>query len=187
MIAFQPLTPSTWNDFELLFGKHGASYGCWCMFWLLKNSDFRHNQGDGNHDAMQNLVFRGEQSPGILAYVDQHPAGWVALAPRENYLRLANSRILSPLDDQPVWSIVCFFVARKFRRQGLNLQLIQEAICFAKDHGARIIEAYPVDNAGEKKVDSFVYTGLHSSFLKSGFVEVGRRSPTRPIMRYDIQ
>ncbi len=176
--------PSTWEDFELLFGNRGACCGCWCMYWLLKNSDFRESQGEDNHKAMHKLVFSHGLPPGILAYVDHQPAGWIAFGPREGYIRLATSRILSTVDTQPVWSIVCFFIARKFRRQGINLQLINESIRFAGDHGARIIEAYPVDNAGEKKVDTFIYTGLQSSFLKSGFVEVARRSPTRPIMRY---
>jgi GNAT superfamily N-acetyltransferase len=184
--TFEPLTPDRWHDFETLFGPHGATGGCWCMFWLVSRQEFERQAGKQNKDAMQALVFSGRQ-PGILAYSGETPAGWCALAPRPVYKRLEHSRILRPVDDQPVWSIVCFFVARSFRGQGLTVALLKAAVQYAATQGARLLEGYPVEPEKGKAPDPFVYTGVASAFRQAGFVEVARRSDTRPIMRYYIE
>ncbi|MEW6156586.1 MAG: GNAT family N-acetyltransferase [Verrucomicrobiota bacterium] len=176
-----PLTAERWEDFEALFGDRGACGGCWCMWWRLTHAQFVHQKGAGNKQAMQQLLASGA-SPGILAYLDGEVAGWCALAPRTAYARLANSRVLKPVDDQPVWSITCFFVARQFRRRGVSLALVNGAIAFARQQGARILEGYPIE-IGKDQPDPFVYTGLASTFRNAGFNEVARRSPTRPLMR----
>jgi GNAT superfamily N-acetyltransferase len=94
------------------------------------------------------------------------------------------SRILKPVDDRPVWSVVCFFVAKPYRRRGLSTQLLDEAAKYARKRGARIVEGYPVEPKTEtRSPDVFVWPGLASAFRKAGFEEVARRSPTRPIMR----
>jgi len=119
-----------------------------------------------------------------LARVCGRPVAWCAIAPREAYCVLEHSRILKRVDDRPVWSVVCFFVAKHFRRRGLTTKLLDAAAAYAGKHGARIIEGYPVDpKPGTRSVDVFVWTGLASAFRKAGFEEVQRRSPTRPIMR----
>jgi GNAT superfamily N-acetyltransferase len=121
----------------------------------------------------------------LLAYANGQPVGWCALAPRSSYPRLEGSRTLKPVDTQPVWSITCFFVARRWRRQGITKALLQAAVAFAREHGAQWIEGYPVEPE-KPQADVFVFTGLASAFRKAGFAEVARRSPTRPIMRYQI-
>jgi GNAT superfamily N-acetyltransferase len=105
---------------------------------------------------------------------------------REEFPTLGRSRILKPVDDQPVWSVVCFFVTRGQRRKGLTVQLLKAAIEYARSNGAKIIEGYPVEPRGRKSPDVFVYTGLSSAFKKAGFTELLRRSETRPIMRYNL-
>lgn len=109
--------------------------------------------------------------------------GWSAVAPREQYPRLNRSRILKPVDDQPVWAVSCFFIARGFRHQGLSTKLLKAAVDFARARGAKIVEGYPHD-AKKATADVFVYTGLVSAFRKAGFKEVARRGETRPIMRH---
>ena len=156
------------------------------MYWLVSGSEFGRQKGQGNKLAMQGIVFSGK-TPGILAYSHGKPVGWCALAPRPAYKRLEKSRILKPVDDQPVWSVVCFFVERAYRRQGLTVALLKAAVQFAASHGARILEGYPVEPKEEKVPDPFVYTGLASAFKQAGFVEETRRSETRPIMRYYIR
>ena len=132
---------------------------------------------------MKRLVESGPP-PGLLAYADGQPVAWCALAPREAYHALANSRILKPVDDQPVWSVVCFFVAKPYRRRGLSTRLLDAAATYARKQGARIVEGYPVEPKTEaRSPDVFVWTGLASAFRKAEFEEVVRRSPTRPIMR----
>ena len=185
-INFGLLTAKTWNDFETLFGARGACGGCWCMWWRLKRSQFEKQKGEKNRQAMKALVSAG-QIPGILAYVDGVPAGWCAVGPRPIFTSLANSRILKPVDDQPVWSIVCFFVDKKYRNQGLSHLLVREAVRFVRKQGGRIVEAYPVEPKKDRMPAVFAWTGFSTAFIQAGFREVARRSETRPIMRYYIE
>jgi GNAT superfamily N-acetyltransferase len=185
MITFHPLTPERWSDFEKLFGPRGACGGCWCMYWRLSRTQFDEQQGELNRRNIMALVDSGN-IPGILAYAGDEPVGWCSIAPREEFPTLGRSRILKPVDDQPVWSVVCFFVARGQRRKGLTVHLLKAAIEYARSNGAKIIEGYPVEPKAGKAPDVFVYTGLLSAFKKAGFTEVLRRSATRPIMRYNL-
>ena len=182
-LTFKPLSLKTWNDFTALFGERGACGGCWCMLWRLTRKEFEAQKGEGNKKAMQAIVASGE-TPGILAYHRLQPVGWCAIAPRTAYSALTRSRILKPVDDNPVWSIVCLFLAKPFRHQGIATGLIQAARNYAREQGAEIVEAYAVDPSKEKIPDTFAYHGLASSYARCGFREVARRSATRPIMRY---
>ncbi len=181
-IVIQPATADRLADFESLFGKRGACGGCWCMWWRLRRSQFEKQKGAGNRRAMKRIVNAGGV-PGLLAYQNGAPIGWCSVAPRNDFDVLARSRVLAPVDQQPVWSIVCFFVARPYRRQGITVKLLRAAIQYAGQHGARIVEGYPVVPKKGRMLDVFAYTGLVSAFEKAGFREVARRSETRPIMR----
>jgi GNAT superfamily N-acetyltransferase len=185
MINFHPLTPEHWSDFEKLFGPRGACGGCWCMYWRLSRTQYEAQHGELNRRNIKVLVDSGD-IPGILAYSGDEPIGWCSIAPREEFPTLGRSRILKPVDDQPVWSVVCFFVARGQRHKGLTVQLLKAAIEFARSNGARIIEGYPVEPKAGNAPDVFVYTGLFSAFKEAGFTEVLRRSETRPITRYNL-
>ena len=157
------------------------------MWWRLKRSEFDRNKGEGNQRALKALV-DSEQVPGILAYDGNHPVGWCSVAPRQDFSALERSRILKPVDDQPVWSIVCFFIAKSYRRQRLSIALLQAAVEFAIQNGAKIVEGYPYEiQEGKSWPDPFVYTGLVGAFEQAGFVEVARRSESRPIMRYLLE
>ncbi len=129
------------------------------------------------------------RAPGLVAYVDGAAAGWVSVGPREDYERLVFSKILAPVDDRPVWSIVCFVVGRQFRGQGVARELLASAVGYARDHGATLVEAYPVDVApGERIASANVYHGTLGMFRTAGFEEVDRRrapgaTRDRPIVR----
>lgn len=180
-LRIQPLTPARWDDFEQLFGKKGACAGCWCMWWRLPAAQWRAQKGNGNRKAMRSLV-RADQIPGLLAYMDSKAVGWCTVGPRTDFFRLSKSRVLKPVDEQPVWSVTCFFVAKEFRRQGVTVALLEAAAEFARKRGAQVIEGYPTDTE-RNQPDVFVFTGLASAFRKAGFKEVARRSPARPIFR----
>jgi len=184
-LEFHPLVRGRWADFEWLFGSHGAYGGCWCMWWRLTRSEFEAQQGEGNRLAMQAIVESGEV-PGILAYAGDEPVGWCSIAPRERFGTLERSRVLKRLDDEPVWSIVCFYVAKAFRGQGVGEQLICSAVEFAWQQGGRIVEAYPtVPRAGRlPPVSSFM--GIPAMFARAGFVECARPSQSRVIMRWFV-
>lgn len=181
-LRFEPLTPERWSDLETLFGAKGACGGCWCMTWRLTRSEFARGKGESNKRAFKKVVISGE-APGVLAYSGDEPIGWCAIAPRESYPGLTRSRILSPVDQQPVWSVSCFFVAKPFRGRGVTEQLLRSAVKYARSRGARVVEGYPQDLGTGKLPAPFVWTGLLPSFTKAGFKEAARRSPKRPIMR----
>jgi GNAT superfamily N-acetyltransferase len=181
-VTVHPLTPRRWDDVERLFGERGACAGCWCMWWRLKRSDLERQKGEGNRRAFRRIVESGE-APGLLAYMGGEPIAWCAVAPRERYPTLERSRTLGRVDDRPVWSVTCFFVARPFRRQGITVRLLQAAVEFARRRGARIVEGYPVAPKSGTMPGAFAWTGFHEAFRRAGFVEVLRRSRTRPIMR----
>lgn len=184
-LNFKELTPTTFNDFKQLFGNNGACGGCWCMYWRSKNKDFETDKGNGNFQKIKKLVGEGRQI-GLIAYLGNEPIGWCAFAPREDFIRLKSSKILKPVDEKNVWSITCFFIKRKFRRRGYSVKLLKEVIKFAEEKNVKIIEGYPVEPKQDKMGDAFVWTGLASAYVKAGFIEVARRSETRPIMRYSL-
>ena len=185
-LTFQPVTPERWDDFETLFGPRGGTGGCWCMWSRLKHSEFEAQKGDANKQLMKGIIESGNV-PGILAYDGDEPVGWCSIAPREEFSRLERSRILKRVDDQPVWSIVCFFMPRQYRGKGVMTQLLKGAVEYAKSQGAMIIEGYPVEPKKESMPDVFAWHGLAEPFRQAGFKEVARRSETRPFMRYFIE
>ena len=185
-VVVRPVTSERWDDLVALFGPRGACAGCWCMYFRQSRSEFERKKGARNRQALRRLVGGGAE-PGLLAYVDGAPAGWIALAPREDYPLLSRSRILQPVDEKPVWSVVCFFVARAYRGRGLTVALLRKAAAYARRRGARRLEGYPVDPIKGKMPDTFAYYGLAAAFRQAGFREVARRSATRPIMRLELK
>jgi GNAT superfamily N-acetyltransferase len=184
-LEFHPATPERWKDLETLFGDRGACGGCWCMYWRIPRAEYERKKGEDNRRALKKIV-DSKTSPGILAYDGTTPVGWCSFGPRESYSVLSRSRILSPVDNEPVWSIVCFFVTKKYRRKGLTVGLLKSAAKYAKENGAKIVEGYPVEPHSGTFPEAFAFTGLSSAFKKAGFHEVARRSETRPIMRMNL-
>lgn len=183
-LSFHPLTQKLWRDFELLFGKNGACGGCWCMYWKLRGKEYSENTGIALRQ-MQKAVVDSKTVPGLLAYADGYPIGWIAVEPRCAYPKLAHSRTLKPVDDQEVWSVTCFFVDKKHRRKGMTVGLLEAAVDYVKSKGGKIVEGYPVD-AKKDMPAPFIFTGTAAAFAQAGFKEVARNSPTRPIFRYFI-
>jgi len=190
-ITMKPLTKDRWDDLLALFGERGASNGCWCMFWRLPRRDFGELRSAGRKEILHRMTMKDEVA-GLLAYEEGKPVGWCSIGPREDYLALENSRLLKRLDAKPVWSIVCFFMDKPARGQGLMYEMIRGAVAYAKRQGARIVEAYPTDMespklAGKRLTSDGGYMGIASAFRKAGFREVARASETKLIMRYTIR
>lgn len=152
------------------------------MAWRLPRKQWEQGKGKGNRKAFRRIVKHGDQ-PGVLAYHEGQPIGWCSVAPRQVYLTLERSRVLKPVDDRPVWSISCLFIARPYRRQGVSVQLLRAAVKFARSQGATIVEGYPVEAYAARMPDAFAWTGLVPAYRKAGFREAVRRSKSRPIMR----
>jgi GNAT superfamily N-acetyltransferase len=183
-LTFHPVTSDRWPDLERLFGPRGANSGCWCLWWRLSRAEFDHSTAGERKAGLKRLVDAG-RPPGILAYLADEPIAWVSLGPREDFSSLERSRTLKRVDDRPVWSIVCFFVSKRYRHQGLMVKLLLGAVAHAAENGAQIVEGYPVDPGGERvSGGSTGYMGLVSAYRKAGFVEVARPNERRAIMRY---
>jgi ribosomal protein S18 acetylase RimI-like enzyme len=180
-LEVHPVTPDRWDDLVALAGERGFTSGCWCMWWRVTSSEFEERHGAGLRRDLHDLVAAGP-APGLLAYVDGTPAGWVAVGPREEYPRLDRSPKLRRLDDQPVWSVTCFTIDRRHRRRGVAVALLDAAVDFARQRGAEVLEAYPIDTAGGKRSSADLFTGTLAMFERAGFEEVARRSG-RPIVR----
>jgi GNAT superfamily N-acetyltransferase len=171
-LNFFSLTPDKWNDFEQLFGTHGAYGGCWCMFWRHPRKHFGEGCKSQNKQDMKSLVFSWT-IPGSFAYADSLAVGWCSIASREDFSSMERSRTLKRMDDRSVWSIVCFFVQKDFHGKGMMGELIQEAIEYAKQKGAQIIEDYP-DIPERKRPPVEMYMGSLNTFLTAGFYQVAK-------------
>lgn len=183
----RPLTPGTWADLEALFELPGGSIarGCWCMYYRKSGKvPVSVAAGPDNKRQLCELVDSGVV-PGLVGYVDGAPAGWISLGPREDYAKLARSPIMKPVDDVEVWSVVCTYVARRYRGQGVQHRLLQSAIEYAAARQVRTLEAYPVDKQERSHAD-FMFFGSRSLYEQAGFTEVVRRSPTRVVMRRNL-
>ena len=175
-----PATPERWPDMVELFERKGPrggrqnapGYGCWCMWW--RNRALGH--GTPKKRAMGALVRAGRE-PGLLAYEDGSPVGWVAVAPREEYGVLLRSPQYRPRDDdEGVWSIVCFVVDKGARRRGVAGALLDAAVDFARAKGAAHLEAYG------SRTHADDYMGSRELFLAHGFAPF-REAAKRTIVR----
>jgi GNAT superfamily N-acetyltransferase len=178
----RPLTTDTWTDLEELFGLPGGSIvrGCWCMFYRRTGKQATASKAD-NKGQLRELV-DGGTVPGLVGYLGGSPVGWISLGPREDYLKLQRSPVMKPVDDAEVWSVVCTYVAKTHRGQGLQHRLLDAALRYARDQGVRLVEAYPVDKP-QRSADDFMFFGSRGLYERAGFEEVVRRSPTRVVMR----
>ncbi len=179
-LVIRPLTPDLWPALEDLFGKHGACNGCWCMYWRIGSAYFKRPREE-NKAEFRAIVERGPP-PGLLAFDGDLAVGWCQITPRADLPSLDRSRLLARVDDEPVWSISCFYVRRGYRKQGVTAALIEAARKFARRAKAPAVEAYPIDlRAPTASLN--IYTGVASTFARAGFKTIARRAPHRPIMR----
>ena len=184
-LDLEPLTSSNWKKFEALMGEKGGCGNCWCMYFRLPYKTFQENKPDGNKKMMKELVKNGLPQ-GLIALMNKEPVGWIAIAPREDYMRVENSRVFKRIDDKPVWSITCFFIKKEFRHQGLSQHLIRGAVEFAKRKKMKTLEAYPAIPYAEKVPHPFLWMGILSTFLNNGFKIVRQQSKSRAMVRIDL-
>ena len=194
-IAILPLTPKRLPDLAALFNQGGDPKWCWCSFFRLRNVDFANSTAATNRAVLEKAVgttAREKRHPGLVAYRDGEAIGWVSLGPRDDFERLQHSKVMAPVDNRPVWSIVCFVVSRKARKQGVAHALLGAAMDYAREHGATLLEAYPVETDGRRVPAAHAYKGTLGMFERAGFEEVDRRRATptstpRPIVRRRVR
>jgi GNAT superfamily N-acetyltransferase len=181
-LQFHPVTPERLGDLARFSERNGKFRYCSCIRWRLTSAAFQSSTKDERIAALEGLVER-EIPVGVLAYADGEPVGWCSVASRETYAGLERYRGLPRLDDEPVWSVTCFFVDRRHRRQGVTLGLLRAALAYARSRGARIVEGYPV----EPGLRLYTYMGSPETFRKAGFRDVTPSGQTRRVMRCDFE
>ena len=188
---FKPLTPDRWEDVVVVFGAgRGVCSKCWCMYWRLPRREFERSLGDTNRKLFRKRVDTGPP-PGLIAYRDGEPVGWVQVGPRADVPNWNGPRRLTaptpdaPADDPGVWSISCFAVRTGCRQQGVATALLDGAIDWARENGARVLDGCPVDSSEQRQPIS-IYHGAASMFRGAGFREVVRRRHDRPLMRLEF-
>lgn len=174
-LVFREVDEDNVADFVKLFESKGAPSYCWCMAWRARGKDV---QADSAERKRMMLARVDEGVPiGILAYLEGEPVAWCSVAPRATYRDLGGPK--DDEDEDAVWSIVCFYVPRKLRKQGVGRRLLEAAVAHARSQGAKVVEAYPVDADSP----SYRYMGFVTTFASEGFVEIGRAGSRRHVMR----
>jgi GNAT superfamily N-acetyltransferase len=194
-LEIHPVTAARLADLATLFGQGGDPKWCWCAFNRVPAMTWANSTQESNRQVLADAVRTGareHRAPGLVAYQGSEAVGWVSLGPRDDYERIQRSVVLAPLDDKPVWSIVCFVVGKKARGQGVAHALLDAAISYARQHGATLLEAYPADTGGKRISSASAFRGTVSMFERAGFEVVARRqfnkaTPVRPIVRRRIR
>ena len=191
-LQIRPVTADRWQDLVAFFGPSGAFSHCWCTWWRQTGGEFGRGieeNAAGNRALMQSLVEAGSE-PGLLAYQDGKPVGWISVAPRPQYGRVLRSRRIGPspeeATDERVWSVVCFWIPRAERGKGVATALLNGAVEHARARGARALEAYPVDASGGRHPAANLFTGTLSMFLNAGFREVDRPRGVQLVVRRSL-
>jgi GNAT superfamily N-acetyltransferase len=192
MLEVRPVTADRWEELAALFGPSGAFSNCWCTWWRQTSAEFGRgieDHGAGNRSLMHEIVEAGSE-PGLLAYRDGRPIGWVSVAPRPQFGRLLRSRRIGPAPEEAadgaVWSVVCFWIPRAERGKGVASDLLKGAISHARERGARQLEAYPVDTSSGRHPAANLFTGTLAMFRREGFVEVDRPRGAQLVVRRDL-
>ncbi len=182
-----PLTPERWPDLENLFGPQGPCYGCWCNHFRMPQKQRMPLLGEGARRLFEERVRTGPP-PGVLAYDADMPVGWLQVGPRADIPEWNNPRRAStpladaPAEDERNWAASCFFVRKGFRGKGVTAALLDGAIGFARESGARLLEAAAMDHEFKRSSEG-LYVGPERVFLRAGFTEVARQKPGRPLLR----
>jgi len=189
-IEILPATGDRFDDAEAALDS-GDGPACQCQWWLLTNAEFQKTSRD-DLTTRFHAELHGDRSPGLIAYVDGEPAGWVRVGPRIDQARLLRTRDVTrattePLDADDVWSVSCFVVRTAHRGQGLMKKLLDAAVSTARDAGARVVEAYPLDPTVTKRSANQLYRGTVSMFEEAGFDVVDRPQPDRALVTMTLR
>ena len=184
-----PVTPDRFEDFADVINRSRRPNHCWCLSHRLKAAEIEALGGGSREQAMRRLCER-EHPPGVVTYRDGEPVGWCGIGPRSENSRLTGSTLIRPVDDVPVWSIICVIVRSGHRKQGVTAPLLEGAVAYAAAHGAPAVEAYPVDPPGRMDL-TMAFVGTRSMFERAGFRVLGSTDAVasgmpRLVMRRDL-
>ncbi|WP_062526702.1 GNAT family N-acetyltransferase [Demequina rhizosphaerae] len=187
-----PANLASREDLDTVMREGGDARSCRCQWFKLARSEWQSTGREARADALAEQAACGRPdattTSGLVAFVDDEPAGWVAVEPRVAYPRLRTARIPwagrdEDRDDAGVWAITCFVVRKGFRGQGLAKALALAAVAHARERGATAVEGYPRVEGGTV---SDLFVGSASVFAAAGMAEVSRPTPGRAVMRVEL-
>jgi GNAT superfamily N-acetyltransferase len=189
MVLIRPA--SRFEDVAAILNPSGNERACWCLAYRVTSAEYSALRGEARADRVRGLC-AAEPAPGVLAYDGDTPVGWCGVSSRSSMERLKRSRTMPPLDDLPVWSVVCFVVRSPYRRRGVSAALLAGAVDYARSHGAPAVEGYPVDPAGARISSTAAHVGTTSLFEAAGFervrpTEARADRRVRWLMRLDLR
>jgi len=187
-IRFEELRPDLWPAVERLFSPNGACAGCWCMWWRAESRKaWNQMRGAQAKKAFKNLVQKSK-AHGILAFAGDEPVGWCSFGPRPDFPVLETVRAYTRDDTTNVWSIICFFIHRKWRGKGLSRGLLGASVQAMQKRGVKIIEGYPTTTTkgGKRLTSSLAWTGPLKIFEELGFKTVQSTNPLKPLLRLKL-
>ena len=164
--GFRPVRIGDWTDIETLFGPNGAAGGCWCQWWRVEKGGaaWQACKGAPNRLALKAQLDAGKVQA-VIARRGRRPVGWCCIGPRGDFPRLEKSRMARAHGAAGAWAVVCLFVARGERKQGIGLELVRAATALAFARGASEVQAYPAPvKPGGRSVDVFAWTGVPAMF-----------------------
>lgn len=164
-----PVTPDRFDDMGDVINPNRRDNHCWCLSHRCTTGEIA-ELGETREDAMRALTEREPQ--GVVTYRDGLPVGWCSIGPRSHITRLTKSKLIRPVDDLDVWSIICVVVRSGHRRQGVTAEMLEGAVAYAASQGAPAVEAYPVDPDGRMDL-TMAFVGTRSMFERAGFEVVG--------------
>ncbi|HYN28484.1 MAG TPA: GNAT family N-acetyltransferase [Dermatophilaceae bacterium] len=185
-----PVTPDRFEDFADVVNPNRRETHCWCLSHRLGATEIE-ALGHGSRERAMRALCEREHPPGVVTYRDGVPVAWCSIGPRSEIPRLARSQRIRPVDDLPVWSIICVVVRGGHRKRGVTAHLLEGAVAYAAANGAPAVEAHPVDPPGRMDL-TMAFVGTRSMFERAGFEVVGTtdavasRMP-RLVMRHDLR
>jgi GNAT superfamily N-acetyltransferase len=195
-IVIVPANEASWEDLQAVFGTRGDPARCQCQWFKIPNRDWSSVPVEEKAHRLREQTECGHpesgSTSGLVAYLDGEPVGWCAVEPRTEYPRLLTKRIpwagrSEDRSDDTVWSVTCFVTRAGFRKRGVSAALARAAVDFARERGARAIEAYPMVTHPDQEVSwGELYVGSRSVFARAGFTEVSRPTSRRLVMRIDF-
>ena len=187
-IEVRPATE--FDDVATLVGpKKPTSNVCFCLSYRIGSKENVALKGPARAERVRELCHE-DPPPGVIAYLDDEPVGWAAVYPRSG-TSFARNRLIPRVDDLDVWSLWCIRVRPGYRKQGISHALIEGAVAYARERGAPAVEAYPVDNKGERVNLTMAYVGTRALFESAGFRKAADTGSVldgfpRVLMRLDL-
>jgi GNAT superfamily N-acetyltransferase len=194
-VSVVPANEASWDDLQAIFGTRGTGAMCFCQRYKLRpRESFRSFPAEERAFRLREQTDCGhpgsDTTSGLVAYLDGEPAGWCAVEPRSAYEGLVRTfripwegRAEDKTDDS-VWAVTCLFTRAGFRKRGISRALARAAVDFARERGARALEAYPINT--KNVIAEELHVGTEATFADAGFTGVSHPTMRRVVMRIDF-